>query len=90
MSNLRDLISQLNINAKLDRVLANQEKIMSALTDLQAAVTQLSTDVAAEIAALAAAQANGDDAAVEASVANLKALSAQLQSSIATKTGPTP
>ena len=32
-------------SAKLDTILANQEKIMTALSDMQAALAQLSTDL---------------------------------------------
>src|ERR1035437_4864919 len=64
--------------AKLDQITANQEKMMSALTDLQAAVASLSTAVttasnaiATEAAAISEANANEDDAGVEAAVTNI-------------------
>jgi hypothetical protein len=58
---------------------------MTAIDDLKAAVAQLSTDIAAEIAALTAALAGGNDAAIEEVVTNLKALSVQLETSVAPK-----
>lgn len=89
MSDILTLLAYLNLPAKLDRVLANQEKTMAAIDDLKAEVSQIATDVAAVLAALAAAQASGNDAAIEEQVANLKALSTQLEASVAPK-GPTP
>lgn len=58
------------------------DKIMTALDDLNAAVATLTTSINSEIAALTAAQANNDDAGVEAAVANLNALNTQLQNSL--------
>jgi hypothetical protein len=83
---MKTLLAYLQLPAKLDQILANQEKIMTAVDDLKAAVAQISTDVAAEIAALLAAQASGNDAAIEEAVTNLKALSVQLEASVAPKT----
>lgn len=62
---------------------------MAAIDDLKAIVAKLATDVAAELAALTAAQASGDTAAIEEAVANLTTLSNQLESSVAPKS-PTP
>ena len=58
------------------------DKIMTALDDLNAAVATLTTSISAEIAALTAAQAGNDSAAIEAAVANLNALNTQLQNSL--------
>jgi hypothetical protein len=88
LSQISTLLQYLGIPAKLDAILANQEKTMAAIDDLKAIVTKLAADVAAELAALTAAQASGNDAAIEAAVANLQTLSAQLESSVST--GPTP
>lgn len=63
------------INRKLDR-------IMTALDDLNAAVTTLSASIAAEITALQTAQANSDSAGIEAAVTNLNNLNTQLQNSL--------
>jgi hypothetical protein len=89
MSDLDRILELFNTSAKLDKILANQEKTMAAIDDLKAALAQLSTDIAAEIAALQAALTGGNDAAIEDAVANMKALSAQLEASVAPK-GPTP
>lgn len=62
---------------------------MAAIDDLKAALAQLSTDIAAEIAALQAALASGSDADIETAVTQMKALSAQLEASVAPKS-PTP
>lgn len=89
LDQLTTLLAYLNLPAKLDRVLANQEATMAAIDDLKAALAQLSTDIAAEIAALQAALTSNNDAAIEDAVTNMKALSAQLESSVGTG-GPTP
>lgn len=97
---MSDLLSQvlayLNVSTKLDlvatrldQILAQQEKTMAAIDDLKAALAQLSTDIAAEIAALQAALTSNNDAAIEDAVTNMKSLSAQLEASVAPK-GPTP
>lgn len=65
--------------------LQREKTIMTAQDDLKAIVTQLGVDVAAEIDALAAAVAAGDQQAIEDSVAQLKTLSANLQASVAPK-----
>jgi hypothetical protein len=65
--------------------LQREKTIMTAQEDLKAIVTQLGVDVAAEIDALAAAVAAGDQQAIEDSVAQLKTLSANLQASVAPK-----
>lgn len=90
LTQLTTLLAYLNLPAKIDLVLAKQEATMAAIDDLKAALAQLSTDIAAEIAALQAALTSNNDAAIEDAVTNMKALSAQLESSVAPKTGPTP
>lgn len=64
----------------------NQGATMSAITDLQDAVTTLADDVATEIAELAAAVAasGGNDPAIVASVERLKELSVALKASVGT------
>jgi oligoendopeptidase F len=90
LDQLTTLLAYLNLPAKLDRVLANQEATMAAIDDLKSALAQLSTDIAAEIAALQAALTSNNDAAIEDAVTNMKALSAQLEASVAPKTPPQP
>lgn len=89
LDQLTTFLSYLNLPAKIDMVLAKQEATMAAIDDLKAIVAKLATDVAAELAALTAAQASGDTAAIEEAVANLTTLSNQLESSVAPKS-PTP
>lgn len=67
-------------------ILQREKTIMTGQDDMKAAIAQLATDIDAEIAALVAAQNNGDDAAFEASAQQLQALSAKLKTSI----GPPP
>lgn len=79
-----------SLHHKLDLILSNQEKIMSALDDLNAEESALATSVAtiqstvtatvAAIAALTAAIGSNDDAGVEAAVTNLKSLGTALDS----------
>jgi hypothetical protein len=55
------------VKVTLDLIIKNQEKIMTALTDLQAAVAALITEESADIAALVAqinAQTSNDPAVV--------------------------
>lgn len=70
------------------QILANQEKIMAALADLQTAVSNLSTSVSNELAAIAAKlSAAGDSVSsddVEAAVASLNTLKANLDAETAT------
>lgn len=62
----------LNMEAK---IMAAIDDLASAVTDLTTASTNYTTAVAAEIAAIQAANQSGSqDAAIETSVANLKAL----------------
>ena len=64
-----------------------------ALADLTAAVTQIGTAVAAEIAALTAALAGAgvnNTPAIETAVTNLNALSASLKASLPATPAPTP
>lgn len=82
------LDSHEKLHRKLNLILANQEKIMSALDDLNTEESALATSVAsiqttvtatvAAIQALTAAVGNNDDAGVEAAVANLKGLGTAL------------
>lgn len=71
----------------LRRILINQEKTMSAMEDLTAAVSALADDVSTEIAALAAAIAKpttpDTSAEIEVQVSKLKDLSAALKASVA-------
>lgn len=73
------------IKEVVDRIDRKEDKIMTGQDDLKAAIVQLGTDIDNEIAALVAAQSNGDDAAFEDAANNLKALSTKLQTSIAPK-----
>jgi ATPase subunit of ABC transporter with duplicated ATPase domains len=81
-----------------NEVLDNQEKIMSALDDLKAAVAKLSTDTSAEIAAAVAAiqasqTANAGAVApadAEAIVAQLQALDSTITAETAALTPPAP
>jgi hypothetical protein len=68
-------------HAKLDKIIDRAEKIMSTLTDLQAADTALKTEVAAFLADVAAALQNaaGDPAAIEQVVADINGQVAALQ-----------
>jgi uncharacterized protein YqgV (UPF0045/DUF77 family) len=72
------------IEAKLDRVIANlqsfKEAVMSdlshlttALTDLQTEVAAIGTQMDANFAALKAALAGGDQAAIDAATASIEA-----------------
>ena len=56
---------------------------MSALDDLNQAVSDITTSVAAEIQALSDAKAANNDAGIEQAVSNLKTLNSQLQASVA-------
>lgn len=80
------------IAAQLATIQAQQEKIMSGLTDLQAAVGTLAAAVTAEIAALQTA-AGDPDATVESLAQQINASSAALTASLApvatpAKSGP--
>lgn len=74
-------LSFLNIKANL---------IMSALDDLNAAITSLTASVSAEITALQTAMAGSDTAGIEAAVSNLQSLNTQLQNSLVPATAPAP
>ena len=52
LDQLTTLLAYLNLPAKLDRVLANQEKIMTAMTDLQASVAAEDTAISSAITLL--------------------------------------
>jgi uncharacterized protein YoxC len=78
--NIEDIHS---IHRKLD-------KIMSALDDLNTAVSALTVSVGNEITALNTALANSDAAGIETAVANLNTLNTQLQTSIAPTQTVTP
>lgn len=86
------------IEAKLDYLSSQGSNIMSALDDLNTAVTDLTTAsnaytaaVATEIAAIQAANQSGaNDAAIEASVANLKVLTDSFNTAAAAATAAVP
>ena len=67
LDQLTTLLAYLNVPAKLDKILANQEKIMTAMTDLQASVAAEDTAIASAITLLqglsAALAAAGTDPA---------------------------
>ena len=65
-----------DVYGALDALVRTQEKIMSAITDLQAAVTALQAAVTAASGALA--NPTTDDAAVEAQVTAINAATAAL------------
>lgn len=89
---LKSLLMDLRTAELLLKIEANQEKIMSALADLQKAVSDLNTSVSSEIAAVtaalqaAAATNNGSVAAsdVEAAVTQLQTIKANLDSETST------
>ena len=66
---------------QLDRIERTQEKIMSDISDLQAADAALDTEITTFLADVATALTNaaGDASAVEAVVADINAKVAQLQ-----------
>lgn len=64
--------------------------LMSALDDLNTAVSNLTVSVNTEITALNTALANSDSAGIETAVANLNALNTQLQTSVAPTQPVTP
>ena len=71
--------------------MANQEA--QALTDLQTAISQIGTAIAAEVVALQAAmnaQGINNTPAIEASVANIKAMTVTLNNSLAAPAPPPP
>lgn len=63
---------------------------MSALDDLNTAVSNLTVSVSNEITALNTALANSDQSGIETAVTNLNALNTQLQTSIAPTQTVTP
>lgn len=69
------------IRFALAEILINQEKQMAAIDDLNAAVTQLSTDVAA----LIAKPEGTSDAQIEAVVTSVNALDAQVKAALPTQ-----
>lgn len=80
-----------NIQRTLGRVLANQEKLMSQVTDLQAAEADLKTAVLAGVAAIdglvnklaaAIASTSGDSAAVAAVIADMRSTTAAMNSEL--------
>lgn len=74
-----NLLDQVLAAQKSQATLANQEKIMSALSDLQAAEAGVATAVASAITLIQSLQAGSvADADVEAVVAQLNAASASL------------
>lgn len=92
LDQLHTFLSYLNIPAKLDAILANQEKIMSALSDLQASVAAEDTVMDSAVTLLqglsAALKAAGTD---PAALAALKAdIDAKTQTLAAAITQNTP
>lgn len=92
LNQLTTLLAYLNVPAKLDKILANQEKIMSALTDLQASVAAEDTVMDSAVTLLqglsAALKAAGTD---PAALAALKAdIDAKTQTLAAAITANTP
>lgn len=73
----------------LELILQKVTRIMSALDDLNQAITDITTSIDAEITALQNAQASNNDVAIEQAVTNLKDLNTKLQSSV-TPTTPAP
>ena len=64
-----------NLHHRIDKIMAAIDDLSAAVTDLTTASTAYTAAVAAEIAAIQAANQSGaNDTAIEASVANLKAL----------------
>ena len=79
---------------QLDCVIHNQEKIMSALTDLQAAVTAIQSAVSAAVAEIQSlagqiSSANNDPA-VEAAAQAIQTAATNLQASVNSATPPAP
>ena len=64
------------------------DDLNAAVTNLTSAVTSAANEIASEAAAILAASNNGDAAAVEASVANIKSLTDQLNSAVAAASPP--
>lgn len=84
-----NLIDQVLAVQKSQATLANQEKIMSALSDLQAAEAGVATAIASAITLIQSLQAGSvADADVEAIVAQLNAASASLTGAL-TPAAPT-
>lgn len=73
----------------LSRIIQNQEKIMTALTDLQGADTSLQASVAKLLTdyAAALAAAAGDPTAIESVVTDMNSMAAQLNAADASITG---
>lgn len=67
------------LRAQLNRIERNQEKTMSALTDLQAADAALKTEVATFLTDIAGRLGSVDDPSAEAVVADIQAQVAALQ-----------
>lgn len=74
MSDLDRILELFNTSAKLDKILANQEKIMSAVTDLQASEAALKAIADKAITLLADLKSRLDAAGTDpAALAALKA-----------------
>ncbi len=83
--------SLLNVNQRLTHMANSIDDLNSAVADLTTAVNDYTTAVAAEIAAIQAANNSGaNDAAIEAAVANVKALTDALKADTAAAQPPTP
>ena len=67
---------------KLHEIHKDIKYIMTALDDLNQAISDITISVSNEIAALESAKASSNDVAVEQAVTNLKALNTQLQNSV--------
>ncbi len=80
-----------NINQRLHIMANSIADLNAAVTDLTTAVTDYTNAVAAEIAAIKAANDGGaNDAAIEAAVANVKALTDTLKADTAAAQPPAP
>jgi hypothetical protein len=77
------------VEQKLDRILRNQEKIMSALTDLQAADASLQAEVATFLADIATAL-QAEDPDIEQVVSDINAQVAALQAADPNAAPPAP
>lgn len=91
LTQLTTLLAYLNLPAKLDRVLANQEKIMSLLSDVQADVAAEDTVIDSAITLLkglkdALDAAGTDPVALAALKTDLEAKTSALAAAVAANT----
>jgi hypothetical protein len=76
---------------KLDRILANQEKMMAAIDDVNAALSGLSTEITTFLADVAAQISGGLTAnEAEAVVAQIQGFTTQLQAADPANPAPVP